>query len=139
MENNEMNTLIETSLVESLASSSLSAREAAYAPYSGFRVGAALLAESGKIYIGCNFENASFGAGTCAERVALGSAIAAGERRFRAICVSAERIVTPCGICRQALKHEAVHAVGAPSRGVRAELTVNRIVRTSVPARRIQT
>ena len=97
MENNEMNTLIETSLVESLASSSLSAREAAYAPYSGFRVGAALLAESGKIYIGCNF------AGTCAERVALGSAIAAGERRFRAICVSAERIVTPCGICRQAL------------------------------------
>ena len=103
MENNEMNTLIETSLVESLASSSLSAREAAYAPYSGFRVGAALLAESGKIYIGCNFETASFGAGTCAERVALGSAIAAGERRFRAICVSAERIVTPCGICRQAL------------------------------------
>ena len=64
MENNEMNTLIETSLVESLASSSLSAREAAYAPYSGFRVGAALLAESGKIYIGCNFENASVGAGT---------------------------------------------------------------------------
>ena len=103
MENNEMNTLIETSLVESLASSSLSAREAAYAPYSGFRVGAALLAESGKIYIGCNFENASFGAGTCAERVALGSAIAAGERRVRAMCVSAERIVTPCGICRQAL------------------------------------
>ena len=86
-----------------LISSSIEVRENSYSPYSKFKVGAALLAESGKIYIGCNFENASFGAGTCAERVALGSAIAAGERRFRAICVSAERIVTPCGICRQAL------------------------------------
>ena len=86
-----------------LIEKSLAARENAYAPYSNFKVGAALLAESGKIYTGCNFENASFGAGTCAERVALGSALAAGERKFLAICVTAGRIVTPCGICRQAL------------------------------------
>ena len=78
-------------------------RENAYAPYSKYKVGAALLAKSGKVYVGCNFENVSFGAGTCAERVALGAAIAAGEREFVAVaCVGGEG-VTPCGICRQAL------------------------------------
>ncbi len=78
-------------------------RECAYAPYSEYKVGAALLAKSGRVYVGCNFENASFGAGTCAERVALGAAIAAGEREFIAIaCVGGDG-VTPCGICRQAL------------------------------------
>lgn len=80
-----------------------SAHENSYSPYSHFRVGAALLAKNGKIYLGANFENASFGAGTCADRVALGSALAAGEREFDAICVYADRTVTPCGICRQAL------------------------------------
>ena len=80
-----------------------SAHENSYSPYSRFRVGAALLAKSGRIYLGANFENASFGAGSCAERVALGSALAAGEREFDAICVYADRTVTPCGICRQAL------------------------------------
>ena len=94
---------INEKLLCELMEKSLSTRENAYAPYSSFKVGAALLAESGKIYTGCNFENASFGAGICAERVALGSALAAGERKFLAICVSAGRIVTPCGICRQAL------------------------------------
>ena len=79
------------------------ARENAYAPYSKYKVGAALLAKSGKIYTGCNFENASFGAGTCAERVALGAALAAGERDFVAVACVAEGSVTPCGICRQAL------------------------------------
>ena len=86
-----------------LIEAAMQARENAYAPYSDYKVGAALLAKSGKIYVGCNFENASFGAGTCAERVALGAAIAAGEREFSAIaCVGGEGI-TPCGICRQAL------------------------------------
>lgn len=94
---------INENLLCELTEKSLSTRENAYAPYSNFKVGAALLAESGKIYTGCNFENASFGAGTCAERVALGSALAAGERNFLAICITAGRIVTPCGICRQAL------------------------------------
>lgn len=87
-----------------LISAAREAAKNAYAPYSGYAVGAALLAKSGRIFTGCNFENASFGAGTCAERVALGSALAAGERDFEAIAVCGpDPDITPCGICRQAL------------------------------------
>ncbi len=87
-----------------LVEAAVSVRNNAYAPYSNYFVGAALLSESGKIFLGCNFENASFGAGSCAERVALGAAIAGGQRKFKGICVCGESsTVTPCGICRQAL------------------------------------
>ena len=77
----------------------------AYAPYSKFRVGAALLADDGTIIAGCNVENASYPAGTCAERVALGAAVASGRQRFKAvaICTEAKEATPPCGICRQAL------------------------------------
>ncbi len=75
------------------------AAENAYAPYSNFRVGAAILTEDGKIFTGCNIEHASYGVTCCAERVALFSAVAAGARKFSAIAVTH----TPCGICRQAL------------------------------------
>lgn len=81
------------------------ARENGYAPYSKFKVGAALLGEDGEIYKGCNVENVSFGATNCAERTALFSAVAKGVRKFRAIAVIADlpTPITPCGICRQVL------------------------------------
>ncbi|MBO9540417.1 cytidine deaminase [bacterium] len=84
------------------------AREAmrsAYAPYSRFPVGAALLTEDGRVFTGCNVENAAYPLSMCAERVAIGKAVSEGATRFVAIAVTAERIrpVTPCGACRQVL------------------------------------
>jgi cytidine deaminase len=78
-------------------------RENAYAPYSRYAVGAALLSESGTLYRGANVENAAYPTGLCAERVALFSAVASGERRFRGIAVVTQDGGFPCGACRQAL------------------------------------
>lgn len=77
----------------------------AYVPYSKFPVGACVLAESGKVYTGCNFENSSFGMTICAERNAVGSAIAAGEKKIRAVAIFSPKMknCTPCGACRQVL------------------------------------
>ena len=87
------------------------ARKNAYAPYSGFWVGAALRADSGKIYVGCNVENASYPATCCAERVAFGAAIAAGERAFSDIAIvggkaneAPNKPCMPCGVCRQVMR-----------------------------------
>ncbi|MBE6038174.1 MAG: cytidine deaminase [Anaerofustis stercorihominis] len=79
--------------------------EMSYSPYSNYRVGAAILTESGKIYTGCNIENASYGATICAERTAAVKAVSEGEKKFKAIAIacSGNTFAYPCGICRQFL------------------------------------
>lgn len=83
----------------------IKAKENAYVPYSNFRVGAALLTKNGKVYTGCNIENASYGATNCAERTAIFKAVSEGEREFEAIAINADTddITFPCGICRQVI------------------------------------
>jgi cytidine deaminase len=88
---------------DKLVSLAAEARKKAHAPYSNFNVGAALLARSGRVYTGCNVENASYGLSVCAERVAVFKAVSEGEREFEAIAVVSENGITPCGACRQVL------------------------------------
>jgi cytidine deaminase len=90
---------------EVLLAAARSARENAVAPFSKFRVGAAVRTKSGRIYSGCNVENASYGLTICAERVAIFKALSEGERGFDAIAVvtDAEKLTPPCGACRQIL------------------------------------
>jgi len=89
----------------SLIRAAVQARENAHAPYSGFAVGAALLCADGSVFTGCNVENLSFGLTMCAERVAVGAAVAAGKRDFQCIAITADtdEVISPCGACRQVL------------------------------------
>ena len=88
---------------QALAQAARAARAHAYAPYSGYAVGAAVLTDDERVFAGCNVENASYGLSLCAERVAVFSAIAAGARRLVAAAVCTPDGGTPCGACRQVL------------------------------------
>ena len=100
-------------LLDTLIPRAWEAAENAYVPYSGFRVGAALLTKDGRIYPGCNIENSAYGPSNCAERTAFFSAIAQGEREFAAIAVvgrfvdgspaGGDGFAYPCGVCRQVM------------------------------------
>lgn len=88
---------------DDLVKSAIQARALAYAPYSHYAVGAAVLSESGEVILGCNVENAAYPATICAERVALTAAVAAGHRNFTALAVATRNGGSPCGICRQVM------------------------------------
>ncbi|MBQ9694581.1 MAG: cytidine deaminase [Kiritimatiellae bacterium] len=88
---------------EDLLRAARTVAENAYAPYSKFTVGAAIMADDGRIFTGCNVENVSFGLTVCAERIALFKAVSEGVRHFTALALCAPESVTPCGACRQVL------------------------------------
>lgn len=120
------------SVVSELLQAAAEVRERAYVPYSRFKVGAALLTASGRIVPGCNFENASYGGTICAERGAVGHALALGERQFQAIAVVADypEPVMPCGICRQVLAEFApdMPVIMANVQGERRVATVRQLL-----------
>lgn len=92
---------------EKLMERAVEAREYSYSPYSGFRVGAALLCEDGLVYTGCNIENSAYGPTNCAERTAFFKAISEGKRKFKKIAIAGgkEELIScyPCGVCRQVM------------------------------------
>lgn len=96
-------------VIEKLIETALAQRAFSYTSYSGFKVGAALMAKDGTIYTGCNIENAAYGPSNCAERTAFFKAVSEGVREFRAICVvggkgeSLTEYAAPCGVCRQVM------------------------------------
>ena len=95
--------VITDDLKDKLVQAAIDVRQWAYAPYSEYKVGAALLADSGEIYDGVNVENAAYPTGTCAERAAIFTAVSQGERQFSAIAVVSSNGGAPCGACRQVL------------------------------------
>lgn len=109
------------------------AMEKSYSPYSGFRVGAALVAESGNVYTGANIENISFGATNCAERTAVFKAVSEGDRKVKVIAIASdsEDFIYPCGICRQVLAefgHKGLKIICSNKKGEFREHTLEELL-----------
>ncbi len=125
-------TALPTSRRASLVRAARSARRRAYAPYSSFRVGAALLTSNGRVVTGCNVENSSFGLTICAERTALFAAVSKGFRSFRAIAISTDAgiPIPPCGACRQALAEFApgMHVILDPGSGTPVDVPLSALL-----------
>ena len=120
-------------LIERLLSAAGTARDNAHAPYSGFRVGAALIDDLGRLHAGCNVENAAYPQGVCAEAGALSAMVLAGGRQVAALLVLADgpRPVTPCGGCRQKLREfadDALPVLAADSSGLRRRYTLGELL-----------
>ncbi len=115
---------------DQLVEAAWKARERAYAPYSKFQVGAALLGSEGTIFPGCNVENISYGLTNCAERVAIGAAVAQGVRTFDKVVVVADTSVpiSPCGACRQVLAEFGVKTVILANRTERVEFPLEELL-----------
>lgn len=115
---------------ERLIERAWAARKRAYAPYSKFHVGAALLAKNGQVFDGCNVENISYGLTNCAERVAIGAAVAAGMREFDKVVVVADTAVpiSPCGACRQVLAEFHVKSIVLVNRTERLEFSLDELL-----------
>jgi cytidine deaminase len=121
---------------EELITQAQAAREQAYAPYSGYQVGAALLGKSGRVYTGCNVENAVYPLVICAERTAVVKAVSEGEREFVALAVVTEKGGSPCGSCRQTLREfgEDIVVLIADTKGNCRETTVMELLPDSFSA-----
>lgn len=118
--------------IEALIDVARRTRERAYAPYSLYAVGAAVMAKSGKIYSGCNVENASYPVGLCAERVAIFKAVSEGERELLALAVVTSNMGSPCGACRQVFSEfaedDAVIVLAAEQGDERKKFTLKELL-----------
>lgn len=128
--------MVDDSTVAKLVAAAQAARVQAYAPYSKFQVGAAVLDEQGRIYAGCNVENAAYPQGLCAEACAIAHLVMAGGRRIAAVAVAgvADDPVTPCGGCRQKLREFAADGTPvlvADACGLRARYTLGELLPAS--------
>ena len=115
---------------EELIAAAWEARDKAYAPYSSFQVGAALLASNGQVFFGCNVENISYGLTNCAERVAIGTAVAAGVQSFDQVVVVADTAepISPCGACRQVMAEFGVKTVVLANRAGSIEFSLEELL-----------